>query len=282
MMKHALILTAVVFALNACSNKEAEEKIKQLEKEKAELLAQSEEKEKFIAEVIESFSEIQTSVNAIRDDQNRISIISSELEKQGGANIKEKKNQILSDLTLIDQKLAESKKAVNLLIRKVKDYKGKVEGLEKLVANLQQTIEIKEREIIALKQEVARLNIEVASLQTAVEEKDKALKTAYYIIGTDEELDQKGIYKNKGGFIGIGRTAVLSDELDLTHFKKIDIESTRNIQIQKKNDDTEIRVLSTHPKESYEILSVGKTATLRIKDTQKFWEKSKALVVMLE
>ncbi|MFN3345607.1 MAG: hypothetical protein ACK4XY_03870 [Chloroherpetonaceae bacterium] len=281
-MKNALIIIAMAFALNACSNKEAEEKIKQLEKEKAELLAQSEEREKFVAEVIESLNEIQTSVNAIGDNQSRIAIMSGELEKQGAAGAKEKKNQIISDLTVIDKKLAENKKAINSLSKKVKDYQGKVEGLEKLVSNLQQTIEIKEREIVALKQEVARLNIEVASLQTTVEEKDKALKTAYYIVGTDEELDQKGIYKNKGGFVGIGRTAVLSDNLDLSQFKKIDIESTRDIQIQKKSDGTEIKVLSTHPKESYEILSVGKTATLRIKDTQKFWEKSKALVVMLD
>lgn len=281
-MKRTLIIFIVALALNACSNKEAEEKIKQLEKEKAELLAQSEEKEKFVAEVIESLNEIQVSVNAIGDNQNRITVISSDLEKQSGASAKEKKNQIISDLTIIDKKLAENKKAVNSLAKKVKDYQGKVEGLEKLVANLQQTIEIKEREVVALKQEVARLNIEIASLQTTVEEKDKALKTAYYIVGTDEELDQKGIYKNKGGFIGIGRTAVLSDNLDLTQFKKIDIELTRDIQIQKKSEGMEIKVLTTHPKESYDVLNVGKTATLRIKDAQKFWENSKALVVMLD
>lgn len=281
-MKNLIIIVIVALALNACSNKEAEEKIKLLEKEKAELLSQSEEKEKFVAEVIASLSEIQTSVNSIGDNQNRISIITNDVEKQGIEGAKEKKNQIISDLTAIDKKLAENKKAINSLSKKVKDYKGKVEGLEKLVSNLQQTLEIKEREIATLKQEVARLNIEVASLQTTVEEKDKALKTAYYIVGTDEELDQKGIYKNKGGFIGIGRTAVLSDNLDLTQFKKIDVESTRDIQIQKKSDGTEVKVLTTHPKESYELLSVGKTATLRIKDAQKFWEKSKALVVMLD
>jgi DNA repair exonuclease SbcCD ATPase subunit len=281
-MKNLIIIVVVALSLNACSNKEAEEKIKLLEKEKAELLTQSEEKEKFVAEVIASLSEIQTSVNAIGDNQNRISIITNDVEKQGIEGAKEKKNQIISDLTVIDKKLAENKKAISSLSKKVKDYKGKVEGLEKLVSNLQQTVEIKEREITTLKQEVARLNIEVASLQTTVEEKDKALKTAYYIVGTDEELDQKGIYKNKGGFVGIGRTAVLSDNLDLTQFKKIDVESTRDIQIQKKSDGTEVKVLTTHPKESYELLSVGKTATIRIKDPQKFWEKSKALVVMLD
>lgn len=281
-MKNLIIIVIVALSLNACSNKEAEEKIKLLEKEKAELLSQSEEKEKFVAEVVASLSEIQTSVNAIGDNQNRIFIITNDVEKQGIEGAKEKKNQIISDLTVIDKKLAENKKAINSLSKKVKDYKGKVEGLEKLVSNLQQTLEIKEREITTLKQEVARLNIEVASLQTTVEEKDKALKTAYYIVGTDEELDQKGIYKNKGGFVGIGRTAVLSDNLDLTQFKKIDVESTRDIQIQKKSDGTEVKVLTTHPKESYELLSVGKTATLRIKDAQKFWEKSKALVVMLD
>lgn len=281
-MKNAHIIIAFTLLLSACSNKEVEEKIKQLEKEKAELIAQSEEKEKFVAEVIGSLSEIQNSVNAIGDNQNRITIITNDVEKQSAGAVKEKKNQIISDLTVIDKKLAENKKAIAALSKKVKSYKGKVEGLEKLVSNLQQTVEIKEREIVALKQEVARLNIEVASLQTTVEEKDKALKTAYYIVGTDEELDQKGIYKNKGGFVGIGRTAVLSDNLDLTQFKKIDVESTRDIQIQKKSEGMEIKILSTHPKESYEIISVGKSATLRIKDVQKFWEKSKALVVMLD
>ncbi|MCS6989349.1 MAG: hypothetical protein NZM06_07515 [Chloroherpetonaceae bacterium] len=281
-MKKLFAIALVGLFLNACSNKEAEEKIKRLEQEKAELLAQSAEKEKFIAEALESLSEIQASVNAIGDNQSRITIAASDLEKQGSASVKERKNQILSDLGAIDQKLADNKKAIASLSKKVKDYQGKVAGLEKLVANLQQTLEIKEREIVALKQEIAKLNIEVASLQTTVEEKDKALKTAYYIVGTDEELDRLGIYKNKGGFIGIGRTAVLSDDLDLSKFKKIDIEATKDIQIQRKDEGTEIKVLSSHPKESYEVLAVGKSATLRIKDPRKFWEKSKALVVMLD
>lgn len=281
-MKKLIVVVWLALVLNGCANKEAEEKIKRLEQEKAELLAQSEEKEKFVAEVLESLSEIQANVNAIGDNQSRIALATSDLEKQGSASVKERKNQILSDLSAIDKRLADNKKAIASLSKKVNEYQGKVAGLEKLVSNLQQTLEIKEREIRALKQEVAKLNIEVASLQSAVEEKDKALKTAYYIVGTDEELDRLGIYKNKGGFIGIGRTAVLSDELDLSKFKKIDIETTKDIQIQRKDEGAEIKVLSTHPKESYEILAIGKSATLRIKDPQKFWEKSKALVVMLD
>jgi hypothetical protein len=278
---HVFSILILVALVSAGCGKELEQRVKALEQEKAALQADSTEKAKALEDIISSMSEIQTSINSISDKQNNVRMEKNDVEQKGGASAKEMKTTILSNLGEIDKTLAENKQKIAALNQKVKSYKGKIAGLEKMVANLNETVANKEREVVTLKQEVARLNIEVVNLTTSNQEKDTKLRTAYYLIGTDDDLDKKGVYKNKGGMLGIGRTAVLSDNLDLSLFTKVDVASTAEISIPKNRSG--VKVLSNHPSSSYELESVGdKNTKLKIKDADAFWQKSKALVVMLD
>ncbi|MCS7013515.1 MAG: hypothetical protein RML35_10325 [Chloroherpetonaceae bacterium] len=291
-MRTNVKLTIVAFWLLGtlavgCSNKELEEKVMRLEKEKAQAQADLDEKQRQIDDILAAMSEIQESLNAVQEKQGVVTKVASDIETRQRENTQAVKTQILNSIQDIDQVMAENRKRMEALQQKVKGYQGKITNLERMVKSLQETIAQKDKEIAMLKEEVARLNIQVATLTSSVQEKEsiiqeqeKALKTAYYIVDTENNLRDKGILEYKGGIIGIGSTITTTQDFDASKFKQININDVKEIPIPR--NVYQIRILTTHSSSSYELSPVtDKEAVLKIKDPQEFWKKSKFLVVMM-
>lgn len=273
--------------LPSCSNKELEEKIMRLEKEKAQAQADLDEKQRQIDDILAAMSEIQESLNAVQEKQGVVTKVASDIEMRQRENTQAVKTQILNGIQDIEQVMAENRKKMQALQEKVKGYQGKITNLEKMVKMLQESIAQKDKEIAMLKEEVARLNIQVATLTSSVQEKEsiiqeqeKTLKTAYYIVDTENNLRDKGILEYKGGIIGIGSTITTTQDFDVAKFKQININDFREVAIPR--NVNQIRILTTHSTNSYELVAVtDKESVLRIKEPQEFWKKSKFLVVMM-
>ena len=157
--------------------------------------------------------------------------------------------------------------------------------MEKMIENLQNTITLKDEEIAELKTRMEGLNIELANLNTnykVVEsesaQKTEMLNTAYYTIGTKKELQDKKVISKEGGFIGLGKSTKVSTDFNKEYFTKINIEQTSIITIGAKK----VKLLSTHPSNSYKLIGEKPIEKLEILNPKEFWGASKYLVIVID
>jgi len=162
--------------------------------------------------------------------------------------------------------------------------------LEATVANLQQTIEAQMAQVAALTGRLDTLQVENVALKDTVGNMTVRENTVYYVIGTKDELKQKGLIVQEGGgrvLFVLWKTGVTwqpARELDPGQFTAID-----------KRQITEIPL--PHPNGSYRIISrqdpthlVAKPdadgrltgASLQIASPEQFWRNSKFLIVVQE
>ncbi|HOZ88560.1 MAG TPA: hypothetical protein PL029_12425, partial [Bacteroidia bacterium] len=124
------------------------------------LSGQLNEKEAALQEFIASFNEIQENLNTIKEKEK---IVTNE---SGKGDVKSKQGQIKEDIQSIYDLMAKNKNRIGALTKKLKDSNLKLEGMEKMIENLQMSIDLKDAEIADLKTKMEGLNIELSSLNT--------------------------------------------------------------------------------------------------------------------
>ena len=158
--------------------------------------------------------------------------------------------------------------------------------MQTTIDNLTVELASKETEITELKDQLEKLNLELSNLtmnytelQTESDVKTDVINTAYYAFGTAKELTKQGVLTKEGGFIGLGKTQKLSDNMNTSYFTKMDITATKEIQLSAKK----AKLVTTHPAGSYKIDGAdGKADKLIILDADKFWSVSKYCVIVVE
>ena len=251
------------------------------------------QKDSLINEVFAAMNGIAENLNAIKERENIINtdIGSGEIRKQTPVQIGE-------DINAIDRLLMENRQTIARLQQNAEQLKKanvQIDGLQKLIVQLNTQINDKDQEIGVLKQTLLNMNIEVAELQERlsglsaqvsdlVEEKTvlegevkttvDVLNAAYYIVGGEKELLRKEIVY-KSGFIG--RTVKINENRSLDGFTRIDIRDLDEVLIGQKK----AALVSAHPAGSYvfETNSQGVFLSLIITDKARFWEYSKVLVI---
>lgn len=244
-----------------------------------ELNSQLSEKEAALQEFIASFNEIQENLNSIKEKEKIVN------KSAATGDVKSKQDQIKEDIQAIYDLMNKNKNRIGALSQKLKDSNLKLEGMEKMIENLQNAITIKDEEINDLKNKIEGLNIELASLNTNYKDvvaesaaKTDALNTAYYAIGTKKELIEKKVISKEGGFIGLGKTTKVSEDFNKEYFTKINIEQTTSINLGAKK----VKVLTSHPSKSYKLVGEKPIEKLEITDAREFWSSSKYLVIIIE
>jgi len=237
------------------------------------------EKDAAIQELVSSFNEIQENLNAIKEKEKIISKVTSD------GDVKSKEDQIKEDIQSIYDLMAKNKDRIGSLSKKLKNSKLKIEGLEKMIENMQATLNLKDSEIEELKTKIEGLNVELSNLTTnykAVEnesnQKTEIINTAFYAIGTSKELKENNVITKEGGIIGLGKTTKLSSDFNKEYFTKINIEKTTSINLGAKK----IKMLTTHPSNSYKLIGEKPIEKLEITNTKEFWSASKYLVIILD
>lgn len=284
--KKLFALMIVGFAslfMTSCGNKEEADKgnplADSLQSVNGQLNGKLSEKEAAMQEFIASFNEIQENLNAIKEKEKIVNSASSK------GDVKSKQDQIKEDIQAIYDLMGKNKSRISSLSKKLKDSNLRMEGLEKMIENLQNSLNLKDEEIADLKTKIEGLNIELSTLNTnykAVEEesaqKTEALNTAYYAIGTSKEFKEKKIISKEGGFIGIGKTTKVNSDFNKEYFTKINIQQTTSINIGAKK----VKLLSTHPSGSYKLIGEKPVEKIEITDAKEFWSSSKYLVILIE
>ena len=280
-MKYVVTMVVLAF-LVSCNQQQLESEITQLKQQNDIIREQSASKDRFVEEYTTTLNEVYDNLDNIRKREGLISEYSKTLEKNEKGSLKKK---MLSNIESIDAYISKSKVRLNALRVKYREADLASKSFEETIEKLTKQLEEKEMFIASLKTDIDSLNAKVVQASLALRERDMIIdeqndqmNTAYYIIGTDDELEEKSIITEKGGLLGIGSTTVLSSKLNNEDFYTTSISQTPVINIEQNVDDIEI--ISSHAPESYQLTSENDHITkLEIKNPSEFW-KMRYLVIV--
>jgi len=283
-MKKLIFFAACAMAVASCNNdavKKAELAATQQRDSLEQIIAQ---KDNEINDMMTTLSDIEEGFREITEAQNRVT-----LAKQGeGTNTRQR---ITENMQFIQSAMKQNKELINKLKQQVREGTVKGDQLKKIIDNLTQQMETKDKQIQALREEldkkdihIAELDEEVANLNTNVSSlkeentqksetistQDKALHTAWFVFGTKKELKEQKILDDG---------EVLRSNFNKEYFTKIDIRIDKEIKLYSKSAE----ILTSHPTSSYTLQrDANKQYVLRINDPQSFWSTSKYLVIQVK
>jgi hypothetical protein len=157
---------------------------------------------------------------------------------------------------------------------------------------LKNSLAIDEQQIAELKATIEQHAATIASLQTRLDDYDKQLvaeraiaNRAYYVIGTEDELVDKGVIVREGGtnllIKRIGRTLVPSRQLDNAVFTAIDTREVHAIGLP--DTSRRYQIVSRQSLDDVKVADRDGTSfrgSLEIPDSQKFWAPSRYLIIV--
>lgn len=284
-MKTTIYVIIAVLVLASCNNSQEVQKFRMVAYKDSTMLAQVTQKDSELSSYLGELKEIGENLDKIKSQEK---IITVSTEGKEGLN----KDSLVSEVKELDNWIVMNDKKMNRLQARLKKMTTKNENLESIVAHLTQEIAEKDQEIADLQVKLSMANqiilgitnrfndsmivikkerVQVATIKTE-------MNTVYYIIGTMKELQDKGIVTKEGGFIGIGRVAVVSSSIDNSKFTKTDVINLTTIALNGKFR----RLITIHPDNSYKIIANSKTDSLAITNASAFWSESKYLVIAVK
>jgi hypothetical protein len=194
-------------------------------------------------------------------------------------------------LATLETRLAESRRRIQRLDHASDSARAAFEqamtDLQTAMTNQRTTIGFLSERLEALETENVQLATEKAALADTVEQLIDEQNTAYYVIGTKEELLADGLVTEEGGsrvlfiFGKRGKTLVPARDLDTALFTPIDLRTTTELVLPDSAADYRIAsrqnvaYLAEPPGEDGKIRGM-----LRIMSAQEFWLPSKFLIIV--
>ncbi len=284
MKNYMFITTAVIIIMTSCKS-DSKNEIATYQRDS--LLEVIEKSDISVNEYISYFNEVERNLDSVTARQHII--LTNANKKDLKTSQKEK---IVAEIKAINELMDANNKKLKELSRKLRASNKKNAELEKTIDILNNQLGTKYMELMDMNETLKLLNGEVAEykivvdtlmirngqLAQTVENKTNEIHTAYYIVGSSADLQKWNLVDKQGGFLGIGQTAKLSNNLDMNMFTKIDYTQTTTIPINSKG----VRVVTTHPTGSFTVNKKGRTVeSITINDPELFWSTSKYLVVTL-
>jgi cell division protein FtsB len=174
--------------------------------------------------------------------------------------------------------LAELQKKNALTEEENAQLKTKIEADAQLIADLGSTIERQTGQIAMLEASVDSLNTEMKTLGT------RHYK-AYYVIGTEDELMEKGLIVKEGGanllIVRPGRTLQPARVLNPEAFTSIDQREMKEITVP--DTSAHYRLVSRQSLDAAEVAERNGTSfkgNLKIADPNQFWGPSRFLILV--
>lgn len=282
MKKYILIAASTLMMVTACNDPLQNEAVIH---QRDSLLAVIDEREAAVNDFMESFNDVERNLDSVARKQRIITMNSNKPELKA-----DQKARINEEIKAINELMEANTKKLKDLNRRLSNSDKQNAQLQKTVETLTSQLKQKYIELEELNLRLNTLNTQVAQLQTTIDtlsiqnasqmqtiaEKNTELRTAYYIVGRTKDLEKANLIDKKGGLLGIGRTAKLSNDFDNSSFTKIDYTQTMSIPVNSK----EMKIITSHPEGSYSLDKTDKLINaIVISNPEKFWSVSKYLVV---
>lgn len=183
------------------------------------------------------------------------------------------------------RQLAASQKRERALKGENAELRQQVDGSQKIIADLGQTIQRQTATIATLQARTDSLSSENQALAQEMTEMTVAQNKVYYIVGTEKELLKKGVVVRSGGtnllFKRVGRTLQPARQLKRDMFTAVDQRQTREITLP--DTKKRYRIVSRQSLDNATVADREKgvfTGNLQIKDAEQFWAPSKYLIIV--
>ncbi len=128
----------------------------------------------------------------------------------------------------------------------------------------------REQEILASQDTIMNKEQKIAALDTD-------MNKVYFAVGSYKDLRDENIIEKEGGILGIGAVKTLAEDVNNSKFNSIDKRDIRGITLHARKAE----VITNHDPSSYElVMDNNGVEMIRITNPDKFWEKSKYLVIV--
>jgi predicted nucleic acid-binding Zn-ribbon protein len=245
-------------------------------------------------EVIDVMYAVEEQIERIKQREKLVSSLSED------GFTENRKDGMVRDMRAIDSLIINTNRQVaNLLSRldnanmNLTSFKSRLQHLSKELEERKKSFEELRAELQKKDMELAKITFSVQNLEDKVlaheqtiEEQlqeifsiEQEMNKAFFAIDSKKKLVENGVVIKEGGFLGLGRTLELKEDVDQKQFGKLDIRMTSRLMI----DAKEIELITEHPSDSYQLVKDGdKIQYLAITDPANFWRISKYLVVAAE
>jgi hypothetical protein len=148
-----------------------------------------------------------------------------------------KVQQVTARLADAEKRVSQSRRQLRTANRLGDSLSGRVGDLEKNLADFEAMLESQRTTLTALTERVTSLETENLALRDTITTMETEENTAYYVVGTKEELLERGIIEKQGGsrvlfiFGKRGETLVPARDVDPSQFTQIDIRQVTEIPL---------------------------------------------------
>jgi hypothetical protein len=148
-----------------------------------------------------------------------------------------KVQQVTTKLAESEQRLAQNRRQIRAATRRNDSLSTKVTEFEKMIADFEAMLESQRTTVASLTERVTALETENLALRDTITTMETEENTAYYVVGTKEELLERGIITKEGGsrvlfiFGKRGETLTPARQLDPSQFTAIDIRQVQEIPL---------------------------------------------------
>lgn len=290
-----LLILIVVIAGIIIMNKKSQ--IDVLNQQNATLNETIELRDSLVNDMTNTFTQIEENLTFVRNKRDQMVL----KPQEGQENQKE---MLVADIKLMNEMLEESSKKIEELDKKlknsgfeIKSFRNKIAQLNKSIAEQDNNIQQLRAEIEQRDYKINELGTQVASLQTDIAvkedslmaksqaiadksqiivEKENEINKAFVAVGTHDQLIKNGVLSQKNGFLGIGKSLTINDNLNQQYFTQLDIRNTNQFPINSKK----VKLISDHPANSYTLVEENdKIAYLEIENPDEFWKLTKYVIV---
>ena len=290
-MKRTIVLGMLAgLFLVGCSDKEKEQaleqQLNQTSADRASMQQLLAERDSYLDQVISDVNDIYADLEQARTKEGRLVHRAEGVEGQPVNVTLDTRKQLLVNISEIDSTLKDNRKRIGDLQARVKAFTGDIANLNKLVENLKLSILEREQSIAQLEARVQGLETTVMQKTMQIQEKEmmldqqqKKMNTVYYVAGTKEELEKKGIITNEGGFLWglLGSTTIMSSGVDQSVFTALDKTKDQMLHVPGTIDE----ILPRRSADYFAASSVEENSSdLKILRPEKFWQDNYLVVVL--
>jgi len=281
----SILPVLLIAGLVGCSDTEMEKKVSDLQQENGQLTQDLATRDQYIEDIVSSINNVYGDLETARAKEKQILKETQSPEGTKMLTSAEVRQQVLHRISDISSVLAENRKRIVGLQVKLRSSRKQFESLNAMVASLKQTLEEREQNVTQLESRLKELTMtveektkEVVEKEATIHNQQNQLNTAYYIVGTKKELEEKGIIHDEGGFLWglLGSTTVLSSDFEPSYFSTVDKTQLMNLPIEGRiNEIIPARSQDYYQTESDE----NNSTTLRIVEPRKFWQNNYLVII---
>jgi hypothetical protein len=176
------------------------------------------------------------------------------------------------------ERLLESARDNDRLREQIEEHLRTIEGQKDLIATYLVRINDLETQVAALTDSTRKLTEANGVLTDSLRRITSRANTAWYVVGTRDQLVRAGVLTEEGGILGFGKSLAPSRAMARNVFTRIDRLRDTLIALP---EAKQYRIMSRHDPGLVQVeVTPSSGGTMRIKDPEQFWSASGWLIIV--